>query len=605
VDQWTLLSVGTKITLVADTPTLNGLGNSGLTTTVLGVSNTNGYSYFWTIEPDVSTNSTIGTLYFSGGATQLTPTSYCSSSPTATYLNTSSAIDTLTAPQTDDITVTVYSGPTCTGTTAKPQIGNPMTVSVTTDPTPNITISPTTASINVGANQSLTGTVINVPNTTGYSYMWTVTPVAPSTTVSGTLTEVLASGGNEQMGKTSYCSTSPNATYVSALTTPLTSAVSDLVTVEAFNAAACPPASEVGVGATSTITTTSVVLGITPSNTVINPGGTVPTLTAMLPRAIDTTGYSYKWTVQSDVSGNLGGTLTDTGGIAGTGLTSYCTTSNQATYVSTTDNSLTTQIVDTITATAYSTPGCVVATQVALPAQATVGTEPLNPGTIIRNGYFDSIIAVNNEIDPSLSNWSVFTVTSGQIGDGAVSTPHPAWGPQDPNAPSGSAYHTAVEIDLAAGPQPPTYTGVIVDDGPLASGYLSQTFIVPSTASSLILYISSGNAVETAFVNIVSNGVTTNLYSGIPPEYDVPGTCQYLVVGQQYYPYDCTPNAWTAIGPTVLDISAFRGQTVTLQLGASITAAAAAPLSVGTTVADGLYTYYGYAKIFYTGVSLQ
>jgi hypothetical protein len=187
--------------------------------------------------------------------------------------------------------------------------------------------------------------------------------------------------------------------------------------------------------------------------------------------------------------------------------------------------------------------------------------------------------------NPSI-DWVLTTVGSTYLD--ALARRTPAFGPLDPNLPSGNQ-DSAVSLGVAAG-QLANGAGT----APLfSSAYLSQAFIVPANASTLTVYVSSLNGTATAFVNVVANGVTTNLYTGIPPIYVEAGNCEELQVGAQSYPYNCEPqDPFIVIGPTFIDITAFRGQPITLQLGSSLTAAAGAVSN-------------GYDEIYYTGVVVR
>jgi hypothetical protein len=531
VDTWTVATSPQKVTLTPAATTLNGLGNVGLTAALPGADVT-GYSYQWTVTPAVAGNSLVGDLTEVGGAGRAGQTSYCSSSPNATYINTASEVANLTQPTTDVVTVTAFSSGNCTATN---QVGKPVTATVTTDPTAQPVISPADATIAPGGTVALAVTVANVTNTTGYSYQWTVTPNAPSTAVSGNLTGLGAATGSSPL---TYCSASTNATYTSTITTALTSPVSDVVSVKAYTSAGCTPANQVGSATASSITTSSVILGITPSNTVINPGDAGPTLTAKLPSAINTTGYSYMWTLTPGAGAALGGTLTDTGGSGGTGLTSYCSPSNQAAYVSTAPSTLTDQITDTITATAYSSSGCKPVNQVAATAIATVSTQP------------KSTSLVNGDFSKGLTGWTAYTSeTSGSLSQYVFINTSCYYGTEDDYpAQEGNPF---VEME-AVGTKGDPYGGFY--------DYIQQTFTVPANATTLSLRAWNNLDPVYAVISIIdSAGNITVLDTFTPPSIQA--------LSNPNNPYSVVATGNTAV-TKVYSISGYAGQTITLRLEA-------------------------------------
>ena len=177
VDTWIVTSSTTTVSLTPKSTTFQGVGTQLLTANVLGVDDTTGYSYRWSVAPAAADNPLVGYLTEDGGANRSDQTSYCSSSPKAVYSNTVASVVALTAPATDNVTVAAFNGGNCTpGNQAGVnvvQIGV-QTATVTTNPLTNVTLTPAATTIAPGGNVALTAAVPGA-NTTSYSYLWTDT----------------------------------------------------------------------------------------------------------------------------------------------------------------------------------------------------------------------------------------------------------------------------------------------------------------------------------------------------------------------------------------------------------------------------------------------
>ncbi|MES2394029.1 MAG: hypothetical protein V4555_20515, partial [Acidobacteriota bacterium] len=177
-DQWTVINGGQKVTLSPATTTLSQLGNGAqnLTVALPGVSDTSGYSYFF------SNTGSAGDITGSGSGTGK---AFCSSSNIVTYSVHSSPI--LQTSVTDKIYVQAYSAGACRPAIA---LGTSPTVSVIVSPDA-VTLTPQSSSIAQTAQQSLTAAVTGATGSS-YSYKYTLAGslgAAPSGTISdGTTT---------------------------------------------------------------------------------------------------------------------------------------------------------------------------------------------------------------------------------------------------------------------------------------------------------------------------------------------------------------------------------------------------------------------------------
>jgi uncharacterized repeat protein (TIGR03803 family) len=379
VDVWTLKATPATVTLSPPLTTLNGLGDVGLQATVLGVdpANTAGYSYHWVVTP-LAGQPLVGNLTEAGGAGRTNQTDFYSSSPNVTYINTASAVQALTALGNDTVTVTVFSTP---NHAAASQVGNPVAATVFTDPSPGLSIQPGYNTINPGDTLALTAVYSDLTVTPG-SYQWTLNS-GGGATASGTLVGAGSTGTN------TFCSTSPNVTYVSTTTAPLAATTQDSIFATAYSAAGCANGNSYtslgNAGSALVVTSSALRLRVSPATT-IQPGGVVP-LTASfrvgLQNANTPVPLSYLWST----SGSYG-TLT---GAGSNGTNSYCSASASAVYTATANPSLAAAVADTVSATPFTDMNCTASQAAGLIGSVDINIDP-PPGPYVTPGTTTSVL---------------------------------------------------------------------------------------------------------------------------------------------------------------------------------------------------------------------
>jgi uncharacterized repeat protein (TIGR03803 family) len=223
------------------------LGGTVALTATYSDPNTTPTTYMWVLQPQ---NASDGTLTGQGSNGT---NSYCSTSNQATFTSTAPA--PLAASVTDTVQVTAFNATGCSSGT---QLGNPNSAFITTSNTPHLRLTPTNKTIAPNHQVSLIAAFrLGLPNPpTPGSYLWTTTGIY------GTLTEV---GGNGRTGQTNYCSTSAQATYVSAPNANLTQPVMDMVTATPFANANCTGNPD-GLTATTTVTIDPAITTISPTS---------------------------------------------------------------------------------------------------------------------------------------------------------------------------------------------------------------------------------------------------------------------------------------------------------------------------------------------------
>jgi uncharacterized repeat protein (TIGR03803 family) len=222
-----------------------------------------------------------------------------------------------------------------------------------------VTLTPAATTMNqVGVTvQNLTVALPGVTDPSNISYYYTNTANAGD----------IAPADNSQPASKGFCSSQSVITYVARSLPTLTQQVTDAIHASAYTGGNCVAANLLGNAPAATVTVTPPdQVTLTPLQSTIDYGSQV-TLTAGYSGA--TPVVSYMWTDTATL-----GTLTDTGGTGATGLTSYCSTSNVATYVSTAPGPVTPPGSDTITVAAYSAANCPAANRIQTPTSAAIET---------------------------------------------------------------------------------------------------------------------------------------------------------------------------------------------------------------------------------------
>ena len=247
---------------------------------------------------------------------------------------------------------------------------NTATATITNNANPTVVIAPPMPQIEASENVALTAKFNNpkaMTQPTVGSWMWTLQG-AGGGAVYGTLANgdgsATASGG-------SFCSTSNAATYTSTQTDPVTSSQSDLVEANAYaqpNCQGTAPATQPGIDNITTRATPNLVFS--PTSATLQAGGSA-TFTVTFP-SLDSTGFSYMWGTPGAV-----GSLTDSGanGSGKTGLLSYCSNSNTATFVAS-SLKVTAPQPDSLTLKAFVGANCVADNQIGRSASAVIILQP-------------------------------------------------------------------------------------------------------------------------------------------------------------------------------------------------------------------------------------
>jgi hypothetical protein len=191
----------------------------------------------WKWQLNGAGGAVFGTLASGGGTVAASGGTICSTSGSAQYTSTQS--DPVTTSQMDQIEAFAYPQANCQGTAMST---TPGIASVTTRTTPNVILSPTSATLEAGETVSLTLT--SSATTTGFSYQWTTPGLV------GTLTDT---GGTGNAGLKSYCTASNTATFV-ANTQTVSTPITDSVTVLAYAAPGCGADSQFGRSSAAQIT---------------------------------------------------------------------------------------------------------------------------------------------------------------------------------------------------------------------------------------------------------------------------------------------------------------------------------------------------------------
>ena len=214
-------STGVNITPGSATIMQQGPGSVGLTASTATTLPTP-HTYLWTLV-GTSGSSPAGTLTEVGGNNFTGKLTYCSVSPSATYIANASPVLTTTA--NDQVTVQAFSGANCaTGTSIGTSLPALITVSAV-----SVLVQPLNQALQQDTQLAMTSTVQGTLANTTYSYRWTTNGTA------GTLAEV---GGTGQTGL-SYCSTSLQANYIPNAAPVLATQVADTVAVQVFLGTGC------------------------------------------------------------------------------------------------------------------------------------------------------------------------------------------------------------------------------------------------------------------------------------------------------------------------------------------------------------------------------
>jgi uncharacterized repeat protein (TIGR03803 family) len=409
VDQWTVVVTNQKVTLSPASSTENqyGAGFQLLTANVPGA-DTTGYSYYWT------NTGMAGDLMAVAGSGTSTPNSgFCSSSSQMDYVVRPTPALTVTT--TDTISVKAYSAASCAPANL---VGPAATATVAIVPA-GAQLNPPASFIAQNAQQALVASVPGATSTVGYSYQWTTTGSV------GLLTEV---GGNNLTKQTSYCSSSPNASYVPNATPQLLTNASDRVSVQAFSAAGCSTGS-IGQAATASVTVTAATLLLQPRNVTMGQNEELPMVVTV--SGGSSTGFYYQWSTSATV-----GLLNEQGGLGRTGQTMYCSSSANSTYVPNATPAIVAAATDTVTVQAFSSSTCALATAVSNPVTTGVTVQvPLQtlPTPVLLGGtaqgtdgnFYSDTPGVSNELssEPACTTYmgvvqpcgSSYRVTTGDV----------------------------------------------------------------------------------------------------------------------------------------------------------------------------------------------
>jgi hypothetical protein len=353
-DQWTIINGGQKVTLTPASSTLAqfGVGAQSLTVALPGLSDTTGYSYYWTNTGNAGDLSP-------ADASQGPSTGFCSSDATATYVARISPV--LQQSVSDKISVQAYSGGNCN---AANLLGTAPTATLTVGPD-SVTLSPASSTIQQAGQQTLTAAVTGGAGS-NYSYRYTLIGAGGAATV-GSISDGTNSGPT-------FCSASANVTYTPNATPTLTQNATDGITVQAFTGSGCVAAKSIGISQAAGITVAASGLLITPHNASTSQK-TPQTFSATLTTASQGTTYSYQWSVAGSGGGSTLGTLVEPGSGGQTGA-SFCSASNSVSYTPNAAPVLSSPASDTISLQAFSAAGCVAANAVSGVVSTTATVTP-------------------------------------------------------------------------------------------------------------------------------------------------------------------------------------------------------------------------------------
>ena len=238
-----VLTTGVVLNPAAATITQQGPGQVGLTASV-ATSLPVPASYSWVLV-GTQGSSAVGTLTEVGGANRSGQISYCSVSPSATYVANSSPALSSTA--NDKVTVQAFTSANCTSGSIATSLPSLITVTAV-----SVLLQPIKPALQQDQQVTMTATVQGTQATTTYSYFWSTSGSA------GTLQEI---GGNGQTG-VSFCSTSLQVNYIPNNAPILATPIGDTVAVQAFAGAGCVSANAVS-GNTSTLVQVRPVVMLT------------------------------------------------------------------------------------------------------------------------------------------------------------------------------------------------------------------------------------------------------------------------------------------------------------------------------------------------------
>jgi hypothetical protein len=372
-DQWTVINGGQKVTLTPASTSLAqfGIGVQNLTAALPGVSNTAGYSYYWT------NTGNAGDISPADGS-QGPGLGFCSSDATVTYVVHPSPI--LQNSVTDKIFVQAFSSGNCTAANA---VGSSPTALVTVTPE-GVTLSPASPTILQSGQATLTA-AISGSTGSNFSYLYTLTG-----TVGGVPVGSISDGANSG---SSFCSALNAITYTPNATPVLTQTAIDGVTVQAFTGAGCAPTSSLGTSSVDDVTVAASGLLITPHNASLPQTG-AESFTATLTTATQNATYSYQWTVAGAGGGAELGTIAEGNGGTQSGA-SFCSAYNNVNYTPNAAPVVSVPGSDVLSVQAFSGASCVAANSVSgvISTNVTVIPTPTSRNIALTDGLYSVLEA--------------------------------------------------------------------------------------------------------------------------------------------------------------------------------------------------------------------